>query len=332
MSNQLGDTSGRIGFRVTERDIEILGWLGRVRLARVDQVQRRFGMARSKAYRRLQVLWEAGLVAHESNVPGPGVYLATRAGLQWAELSLAPATVSLATLKHDLAMTDVVAELEREGKLLKVWTEREIRAEHAIPGGRRFAPRVHEPGRTRSGNHLPDIAVDMADDRWVAIEVELTAKRAERTRAILHGYNDAAGVSNLSRVVYVVPTARDQVRMNSLAAKVGFRTKPSANQTDLMFGTRAGAVRFNAVRGYRGIADWLIKQHRASVEAEAESARQVRLQQEAAQIAREQEAAIQAQRAAQREEILRQQTAERERAAAEAARPINRFKRALSGS
>ncbi|MDA0183641.1 hypothetical protein OJ997_25255 [Solirubrobacter phytolaccae] len=331
MSNQLGGTREQIGFRITERDIEILGWLGRVRLARVEQVQWRFGMARSKAYRRLQVLWEAGLVGHESNVPGPGVYLATRAGLQWAELSLASATVSLATLKHDLAMTDVVAELERDGKLLKVWTEREMRAEHARPDGRRFAPRVHEPGRTRSGNHLPDIVVDLADDCWVAIEVERTAKRAERTRAILQGYYNAAGVSNLGRVVYVVPTPRDQVRMNDLAAKVGFRAQRSASQTDLMFGIGAAAVRFSAVRGYRGMASWLIKQHCASVAADAERARQIELQQEAVQVAREHEAAVQAQRAAQREEILRRQRAERERAAAEAARPIKRFKRALSG-
>ncbi|CAA9487596.1 MAG: hypothetical protein AVDCRST_MAG13-1554, partial [uncultured Solirubrobacteraceae bacterium] len=68
----------RAGFRIQERDLEIVEWLGRVRLATVVEVQQRFGMARSKAYGRLQGLVELGLVEHERRVPGLGVFLATR--------------------------------------------------------------------------------------------------------------------------------------------------------------------------------------------------------------------------------------------------------------
>jgi hypothetical protein len=72
-------------------------------LATVVEVQQRFGMARSKAYGRLQGLVELGLVEHERRVPGLGVFLATRRGLAAAEVELAPARVSLGSLRHDLA-------------------------------------------------------------------------------------------------------------------------------------------------------------------------------------------------------------------------------------
>ncbi len=148
----------RGGFQVTERDLDLVWWLGRVRLARVEQVQARFGMARSKAYGRLQGLCELGLVVHERRVPGPGVFLATKTGLRTVDLDMGAATVSFATLEHDLAVATVVAELESSDVEHEVVTEREMRAEHRVEDGRRYAPSVREPGRRRTGHHWPDLA------------------------------------------------------------------------------------------------------------------------------------------------------------------------------
>jgi len=77
--------SGR--FVITERDLELVAWLGRVKLARVEQVQERFGMARSKAYGRLQGLREMGLVRLDNGVPGPGVSWRRGRGWRWRRSS-----------------------------------------------------------------------------------------------------------------------------------------------------------------------------------------------------------------------------------------------------
>ncbi len=217
------------GFRVTKRDLDLVWWLGRVRLARVEQVQARFGMARSKAYGRLQGLCELGLVVHERRIPGPGAYLATRTGLRAVDLDLSAATVSLATLEHDLAVAAVVAELESRDAKLEVVTEREMREEHRLADGRRYAPRIHEPGRSRSGHHWPDLAIHYGDGRWLAVEVELTTKRAERTAAILAAYRHGMGINGLWGVLYLAPTERDVDRLKKLAISAGLG--PRRNQS-----------------------------------------------------------------------------------------------------
>jgi hypothetical protein len=75
-------------FRVTERDLEIVRWIGRWRLATAAQVQKRFGLHQAKAYSRLQGLTRAGLLRAEPGYRGAGVYLATRAGLGAVGLDL----------------------------------------------------------------------------------------------------------------------------------------------------------------------------------------------------------------------------------------------------
>jgi len=178
-----------IGFQIQERDVEIVRWLGRVRLATVGEVQTRFGLARSKAYGRLKGLVDLGLVRHERGVPGHGVFLATRDGLKLAETDLAPATMSLGALRHDLAVADVVARLERVGEL--VWTERELRRHQQLTGESWFRPRVIRRG-VHDARHWPDLVMPVGEGPrlWVAAEVELSTKSAERIDAILAGYSN----------------------------------------------------------------------------------------------------------------------------------------------
>jgi hypothetical protein len=102
----------RSGFQVTDRDLAIVRWLGRVKLGTVDHVRIAMGMGRTKAYERLAGLVEHGLVLHQRPVPGHGVYLASRKGLTLVGLELAPASVSLGALTHDLAVTGLVAAIE----------------------------------------------------------------------------------------------------------------------------------------------------------------------------------------------------------------------------
>ena len=195
-------------------------WLGRVRLATVTEVQQRFGMARSKAYGRLQGLVELGLVRHERGVPGSGVYLATRQGLAMVELELAPATVSLGSLRHDLALAGVAAEIETSRLGGDLLTERELRAYRERTGDERFRPQLRSRRGGATSRHWPDLAL-VHKDGWLAVEVELTQKSTERTREILAGYAATAYTASpdLWGVLYLTPDERCADRLSQVAQR-----------------------------------------------------------------------------------------------------------------
>lgn len=206
--------------RLTHRDLELLEWLGRVKLARAEHVALRFAMARSKTYARLALLTAEGLVALERRVPGQAVYYATRAGLAVAGLPLGQARMSLATLEHDLAVAGACAGLECAGERLYGRTEREMRADLRADGECRWRVAVRDTGKGRSGYHWPDLAAYRNPAKgWVAVEVELSQKRAERTRSILAGYRSHP--EGLSVVLYLTPDVRSRERIERLAAAEG---------------------------------------------------------------------------------------------------------------
>ena len=116
------------GFRVTARDREIVRWIGRLRMATAGQVADRFELGRAVSYARLSGLVRLGLLEHARIFhAAPGVYLATRAGLASVDLALPPARVDLRTYDHDLELSELVAELEREFGAARIVTEREMR-------------------------------------------------------------------------------------------------------------------------------------------------------------------------------------------------------------
>jgi hypothetical protein len=321
----------RGGFHLTDRDLDVW-WLGRVRLARIEQIQARFGMARSKAYGRLQGLCQLGLVVHERRVPGSGVFLATTMGLRAVDLDLSMATVSFATFEHDLAVATVVAELESSDAELEVLTEREMRAEHRVEDGRRYAPRVHEPGRSRTGHHWPDLVIHYGEDRWLAVEVQLSAKTAARTTAILRGYYLGTDVSGLWGVLYLAPTKRDIERLKKLATSAGLGPKRDQGERESYLDDGREDVwflagRVDAIDGFAGCLAGYAERHVDAV-TERERRRVERLKRE--RIKREQQPADDAARLAAYEREQRRQEAERAAAEAEAARPINRVKQPCS--
>ena len=305
--------------RLTPRDLELVRFLGRVKLARAEQVSVRFSMARSKTYARLQVLAGEGLVALERRVPGPAVYYATRTGLAATGLSLGEARMSLATLEHDLAVADAAAGLECAGERLYARTEREMRCDLRLEGDCAWRVAVRDTGQGRSGRHWPDLAAHRHRDKgWVAVEVELSQKRAERTRSILAGYRDHSA-SLLSAVLYLTPDRRSSERIERLAASEGL-------------GQRGGAVFLTAALDEPPDYPALLAEIKTSFAARQDELERQEERREAHQRAEtEREQRREAEFRARQEELGREEAVAREVQEREEARLPNRLRRAVRG-
>ena len=71
----------------TNRDKEIVDWIGGLGAAGAEHVMRRFAMGRTSAYARLNSLVAGGLLEHRQLLYGkPGLYLASAEGLRWCGL------------------------------------------------------------------------------------------------------------------------------------------------------------------------------------------------------------------------------------------------------
>jgi hypothetical protein len=174
-------------------------------MATAAQVAERFGLGRAVSYARLNGLVRLGLLEHARIFHAtPGVYLTTRTGLAYVDLALPPARVDLRTYDHDLELSALVIELEREFGAERIATEREMRAADTPVGGApaerpRFAvPLTGARGQmqlTPVGHarlHFPDCAVSLRDretgPKVLAVELERTAKGRARLHRILSGY------------------------------------------------------------------------------------------------------------------------------------------------
>jgi hypothetical protein len=195
---------------LTPRDREIVRWIGRLRMATAAQVAARFELGRAVGYARLSGLVKLGLLEHNRIFHAtPGVYTATRDGLATVDLDLPPARVDVRTYEHDLELSSLVIELEREFAPYRLTTEREMRSIDTPLGGAprerpRFAVRLTGGGGqlqlTPVGHprlHFPDCAVASVDGKnaILAVELERTAKGRTRLHQILSGYVGAHHVA-----------------------------------------------------------------------------------------------------------------------------------------
>jgi hypothetical protein len=197
---EAGNLTGHPGRgRLTDRDIEMLTWLARQRVATAIQFARLFDIDLSKTYRRLRGMVARGLVRHERVFHlQPGVYLATASGIGCTRVKLPAPKLDIRTLQHDLLVTDVCVLHLQSG--VPVATEREMRAVDSWSGRPYYAASLS--GRAPSGRprlHFPDLLTESSSRQ--AIEVELTPKRRRRLDQIIAAYVRAR---HLDGVVYYV--------------------------------------------------------------------------------------------------------------------------------
>lgn len=225
----------------TERDAEIVEWIGRLGAAGAGHVVRRFGMGRSWAYARLSRLVADGLLEQRTLLyRQPGLYVATAAGLRWRGLERLPTyRVSPGGFEHAREVATAAVALHGALPDRRQLSEREIRL---IESDRRELVASVRVGELPNGSpalHRPDLALIASDGPVVAVEVELSVKASRRLAAICRGY---ARARHLSHVYYLAAPAAGRAVARAVAeTRCGDRiTVLSLENTDALTAAELG--------------------------------------------------------------------------------------------
>ena len=198
----------RRGTMITDRDLEILGWIGTHGVVTPVQVARHFftrdhgEVGQWAAYRRLAKLEQLDLIRRDRTFWREAMVLRlTGAGARLANIDVGPARLVLAEVRHTLAVVDLVEELlAKSPKGTTVLTERQLRIERR----RALADGTRKPGRGR----IPDALLVHRGGRKMAIELDMTPKRIRDVETILRGYTQ----ERYDRVIwYVLPRQKERV-------------------------------------------------------------------------------------------------------------------------
>jgi hypothetical protein len=200
----------------TERDAEIVRWLGRIGAASAENVMARFGMGRSWAYQRLSHLVRDGLLEQKILLyRRPGLYIATAEGLRWTQQRrLGVYRVSAGGFTHAAELANVAVQLHL---VLPEWgqmSERELRIAESDEAKLLASVKLGELPGGRPALHRPDLALIGRDNSVLAIEVELSVKAPRRLQAICRAY---ARARHLAHVYYLATPAVGRAVLRAVA-------------------------------------------------------------------------------------------------------------------
>jgi hypothetical protein len=200
----------------TEKDTEIVGWVGRVGAAGAEHVMARFGMGRSWAYARLSRLVADGLLEQKTLLyRKPGLYVASAEGLRWCGLQrLGVYRVGPGGFQHSQEVATAAVALHAGLPGWEVVSEREIRVHESDTGELLASVRVGELPGGRPALHRPDLAVISPEGRVLAVEVELSVKAPRRLAGICRGY---ARARHVERVYYLAASAAGRAAGRAVA-------------------------------------------------------------------------------------------------------------------
>ena len=174
-------------WQVTERDIEILQWVGRHGLVTPDQLGRKFfwrdgdKVGQRAAYDRIRKLAELGLLERlPTFYRQPQVLRVTRVGANLGNNDVGPANLVLSDVTHAIALVDLTEHLLKTNKGSTLETEREFRARRL----RAIRERNQQLGKGR----IPDAVLTLAKGDVVAIELDLTPKRSRDIERIVRSF------------------------------------------------------------------------------------------------------------------------------------------------
>lgn len=212
------------GYRLTDRDGELLSFLAEHRLALGTHAGVLLGTSAATAASRLARLADAGLVRAHPALPGePRSYRITRNGLAVIGSPLPPPRVDLRAYEHDVgvAWLWLAARGGTFGPLEEIIAERRLRSLDGSrePGAEPRAVRLGGFGpRGQERLHYPDLLLRTAGGRRVALELELSPKGRTRLETILAGYG---ADRRFDGVVYLVHSAAVARAVQTAARRLG---------------------------------------------------------------------------------------------------------------
>jgi hypothetical protein len=189
----------------TDRDAQIVSWIGSLGAAGAEHVMRQFRMSRSVTYQRLNSLTSDGLLEHHAVLYGrPGMYCATTTGLSWQGLShLGVCRVRPGGFEHAWQVAHTAVELDSRLLGWEVLSERTIRLIEGCTGDM-FASAQISRTAEQPALHRPDLALLSPDAGiLISIEIELSIKSAARLTTICRGW---ARAPHIDGVYYLAAT------------------------------------------------------------------------------------------------------------------------------
>jgi hypothetical protein len=177
------------GPQITDRDREILGWIGRYGMVTAEQVAAKFfgradgDVGKRAAYRRLAVLEDLRLLRRDRTPfwRAPNVLRVTTLGAEVGELGVRPARYVEGEIRHSIAVVDLAEELMAANAGAKLRTERETRTE-------RWHSRQAADDIRGGRGRVPDAELTLKNGRVVGVELDLTPKRSKDFERILRAY------------------------------------------------------------------------------------------------------------------------------------------------
>ena len=225
---------GRCAWEIdeTQRDVEVLAWVGRFRFVTAQAIGRRFGLSWQRANARVRRLERLGLFgcerAHVSQARA--VFLTSRGHelLGWPRRRPPRAQMQR---EHEHAIVKLVTDLETQSlDGVVVLTERECRQREAAGVLQRYSVEVYGTD-ARDRRRWPDVVIERAGGRE-AIEIEFAPKGTRRLRQIVAAFES----SRYEQVTFMVKDAALGRRIQRAS------TGPSALQNHLGLGGCAVAV------------------------------------------------------------------------------------------
>jgi hypothetical protein len=182
---------------ISKRDLEVLDFIARFGVVPRSAVATWAGTARTVTISRERRLRKSDLIRVERGYGDIGpITLCTKLGLKASgRRELRPARLSLAALTHDTLVAELAARLERDGQ--RFLSERQIFALERAAGEPTFSASLGN-GRL----HRADLIRVDDDQRYEAIEVELSTKGAARLDQLMRAWRRAVLDRRVARIVY----------------------------------------------------------------------------------------------------------------------------------
>jgi hypothetical protein len=183
-----------VGYRLTERDVELLEFVSEHRLVLSTHVAVLLGTSAAAATTRLNKLANAGLLKSQLLLPRePRSYQITKNALAVVRSPLPTPRLDARAHEHDVgvAWLWLAARGGAFGPVEQILGERRLRSNDGSrePGAEPLGVRLGGFGAHGGEKlHYPDLILRTADGRRIALELELTPKTRTRLETILIGY------------------------------------------------------------------------------------------------------------------------------------------------